>query len=80
MSNQRQQSRWAWSMPVDFHTGHRNSSLHERLRHRTGLQERNDFVLEFVAIHGRDKVDKVALGTAGVQPGNQMTNANRQSL
>ena len=65
-------------MPTKFHTGHRNSGLRERLRHRTRLQERDDFVLEFAAIHGRDEINEAPLGTAGVEAGNQMTNANRQ--
>lgn len=66
-------------MPTDVHTGNRDSSLRKRLRHRTGLEECNDFVLEFAAIHGCDEIDKAALGTAGVETGNQMTNTNRQS-
>jgi hypothetical protein len=67
-------------MPTEFHTGHRNSGPRERLRHRTRLQQRNDFVLKFVAIHRSDEIDQAAFGTAGVEAGNQMTNANRQAL
>ena len=66
-------------MPADLHTGHRDSSLLERPRHRPGFQERNDFILELVAIHRGDQIDQTALGATGVQTGDQMADANRQS-
>jgi hypothetical protein len=65
-------------MPVDLHASHGDPSLYERLRHRTRLQERNDLVIEFVAIHRRDEINEAPLGTAGVEACDQMTNANRQ--
>ena len=65
-------------MPAEFHTGHRNSSLYERLRHGTRLQQRNDFALELVAVHRGDEIEEAALGTARIETGNEMTDANRQ--
>jgi hypothetical protein len=56
-----------------------NSGLLERLRHWPRFQQRNDLILEFVAIHRREQIDQTALGTAGVETGNQMADANRQS-
>ena len=67
-------------MPADLHTGHRDSRLLERLRHRPGFQERNDFILELVAIHRRDQIDQAALGTTGVETRDQMTDSDRQGL
>ncbi len=65
-------------MPGDSHTSNRNSSLSERQRHRTWLQQGDNFVVEFGAIHGADEIDKATLGAADIEACNQMTNANRQ--
>ena len=66
-------------MPADLHTGHRHSNLREHLCHWPGLQQRDDFVLELVAIHRRDQIDQAALGTTGVETSDQMTDPDRQS-
>ncbi len=65
-------------MPDDVHTGDRNSSLRQRLCHWTGLEKRDHFILELVAIHRRDQIDQAALGATGVETCDQMTNSNRQ--
>jgi hypothetical protein len=52
--------------------------LYERLRHWAWLQQANDFVLEFVAIHRGDEINQAALGTAAVECRNQMANPNGQ--
>ncbi len=66
-------------MSANLHTGHWDPSLRERLCHWAGLQQRNDFILELVAIHRRDQIDQAALGTSSVETRDQMTDSDRQS-
>jgi hypothetical protein len=65
-------------MPPHFHTGHGNTGLRKRLRHRAWLQKRNDFIFKLIPIHRRDQIDQAALGTTGVEASNQMADSDRQ--
>jgi hypothetical protein len=79
MPYQCQQRCQIWPIPADLKTGHRDPGLRQRLCQRTRLQQRNHFILELIAIHRRDQIDQAALGTTGVETGDQMADANRQN-
>jgi hypothetical protein len=78
LAYQCQQHGRVWPMSAYFQAGHWNTGLRERLRHRPWLQKRNDLILKLIAIHRRDQIDQAALGTTGVEAGNQVADSNRQ--